>query len=183
MAQLTVIEYIARVGKRVSPDSPLTSEQSESIEKALPAALQRLGQSVADSPNPATRALLQQDFVLTLSAGEVVLPDDMVETSVPLAVLTLTGYPEPLQHLPYFQDVLSPPSMADYGFFTLSHGKIVVRDYTGTAPSATDLTVYNANFIPTIDEVPGTLIDDLLDIGVVLYGESAAAQSGAQVAA
>lgn len=169
---ISTLEFIARVGKRIEPDAPLSPEQAEAVEKLLNAALQRLGQTVSDDADQKVRALLQKSFSLTLSGGEIALDSTMVPTGLGDAYVSLSGVTEPLQYLPYYQDVLNPPNLSDYTYYTVSHNKFVVRDYTGAVPSATSLTVNNANYIPAISQVPDALIDDLIDIGVDLYMES-----------
>lgn len=167
------LEHISRVGNRITNGDPITAALADAIDKLIPASLQRLGQNVADSPDPATRALLMKSYSLALTSGDVAISTDMVVSAIPKAAISVPNYTELAQFLPFYQDIFSPPNLADFPFFTIHEGKLKFRAYDGSVIAGT-VTAYTS-FIPTLSNLDTTpeLIDDLQDISVALWQESA----------
>lgn len=173
---ITATEFISRLSYRLEREAQGMEFTPETLETYLPVSLQRLGQRVAEDRSIGVKARLQKSFALTLSSGDVALSASMVTEVLPGSHLTLTGTSQPFCFIPQFQDILNPPPLSDYFFWTIHEGKIKVRKSDGTAPSGTSLVVYT-NYYPLISEVPDEFVDDLIDIGVEVAKEGMVPQA------
>lgn len=178
---MTALEYIARVSQRLEQEARGRTFPPSTIMSTLKGALNQLGRRVAQDPDPAKRARLQKSFSLTLSSGESALDATMVDLALTLADWRLSGVSRALQLVPTIEDLLTPPPLSDFHFYTLAEGKVKVRTHLGAVPATTAVTVI-ANYYPTISEVPNDLADkDLIDIGVEICLEGQPKQEGQEV--
>lgn len=166
---ITLDQFVERVFYNIGTGAPeqQAGVSRAAIEASLPSCLTRLGQRVADDEDPATRARLQKPFSLTLTSGDVACDATIVTSRLPGSYATLTGTSYPLLWVPFYRDLISPPPLSEFYFWTMHEGKIKVRTSTGAVPASTNFVVV-ANYVPIISEVPDEVVEDLIEIGVEL---------------
>ena len=164
-----VRDALLAMGKDVSPDT---------IEGGLNYCLQQLADiAVADVK---IRARLQQTFTLTLASGVTTLPTTLLTSPNAFGAYVVTGTGTyPWEYLPNGNDRFNPPPFADFTYYVIHNNQLTAFDYQGTVTTETSATL-KGNFVPLITEVPQTLEDELVFIGIqwanaVLEQESTAA--------
>lgn len=148
--------------------------------------MQRAAEFVASSPDPAVQSLLQKSSsTLTLTSGQVAKPTDALTKYLPNAQITVSDggsniWPEPAEWIGTVFDLLNPPPIFDYIFFTCHNGLLKFRQYTqsgAVVPVMNGVTLNKVDmvyqYIPTVGDI--ALTDDVADIvfdtAVALYLE------------
>lgn len=171
------IEFIARVSQRVEQKSQGVKFPVDTVFSIRDTALQRLADKVAASDS---WDMLYRAYPLVLSSGEITLqgltPTLLLSKMARKHwLVTMTGVTYPIKPLPNYQDILNPPPISTYYYYTIRANALVIRNYLGAVVPETATILYGS-YVPLInDTLFGTaaeLTDDLIDQGVQLLLEN-----------
>lgn len=138
------------------------------IEQSLPSSLRRTALRVAESLDEFVRTQLQKTFTPTLTSGVASLTSQLalaepiiVQFPFPLVEHSTLAYP--LQPVPSALRLTLEPANPDYGYYTVKAGNIRTKDTAGSTTALTGTLNLTAQYIPTIANLPATLIHLLVE--------------------
>lgn len=166
----TLIDVIEQVRSRVAPSISDNSLQEFDyvVEQAIPNALREVITKVVVQKDASIRNLVEKSVNVALTAGVGNLSDitssaEPIIPQFPFIRVTHSSLIQPLQPLPSEFRLSIEPTNADFGFYTVSGGKVRTKDTNGSTTALTGNLSITGCYIPTLANLPAQLLPSLIE--------------------
>lgn len=167
---LTLSDVLARVKPRIAPMTPWNewARLDFDIAVAIPTALNRFGEKIANDPRTDIRNLLRKNFSVTITSGVGDLStaltgaEPLIINEIMAGNSYVTNGTQPCQHLPDRTQLgLTRPNFFIY--YCIDSSNIRTRNTDGSLSSLNTTLTITGNYAPLLSSVPSQMEDEFID--------------------